>query len=284
MKYQEVSIEDVFCKFCGGKNLVKNGTRKQVQRFLCRDCRRTFNNNKALPGMRTPTDQIGCALSAFYEGSSLNAICRQMKQTYNYCPSDSTVYKWVVRFTKAALSEANNYQAEAGTIWIADETVLKIGGKNIWFWDLIDDRTRFLLASHFSKTRTIKDANTLMTQSLDNATNVPKIIITDKLRAYLDGIELAFGADAKHLQSEGFEAEINTNLIERFHGTLKARTKIMRGMKKIETAKLFMGGWLIHYNFFRPHQSLDGKTPGEVAKVDFPFKSWTDIVKGGRNA
>ena len=264
--------------------MVKNGTRKQVQRFLCRDCRRTFNNNKALPGMRTPTDQIGCALSAFYEGSSLNAICRQMKQTYNYCPSDSTVYKWVVRFTKAALSEANNYQAEAGTIWIADETVLKIGGKNIWFWDLIDDRTRFLLASHFSKTRTIKDANTLMTQSLDNATNVPKIIITDKLRAYLDGIELAFGADAKHLQSEGFEAEINTNLIERFHGTLKARTKIMRGMKKIETAKLFMGGWLIHYNFFRPHQSLDGKTPGEVAKVDFPFKSWTDIVKGGRNA
>jgi transposase InsO family protein len=74
--------------------------------------------------------------------------------------------------------------------------------------------------------------------------------------------------------------EPNTNLIERFHGTLKARTKVMRGMQNRETARLIMDGWLVHYNFFRPHEALGNKTPGEMAKVGFPYKTWKDVVIG----
>ena len=66
---------------------------------------------------------------------------------------------------------------------------------HIWFWDIIDDSTRFLLASHISLTRTIKAAEILMQNALDRAGKVPRIIYTDKLAAYLDGIELTFGAD-----------------------------------------------------------------------------------------
>ncbi len=269
------------CKFCGSKRIVRYGHYQGVQRWWCKDCQRKFVDNDALPKMKTPTVQVASALSMFYEGMSLNGIRRHLEQTYNNYPSDSTVYLWIVKFTKVAVAAAKDYKAQVGDIWIADETVLKVEGKNVWFFDILDDKTRFLLASYMTLHRTTPSARVLMEKAAERADKVPKVVITDKLRAYLDGIELAFGADTRHVQSEGFRVQPNTNLIERFHGTLKARTKVMRGLKKRETAKLIMGGWLVHYNFFRPHEALRNKTPAQKAGIDFPFRNWLDVVKKG---
>jgi transposase InsO family protein len=120
-----------------------------------------------------------------------------------------------------------------------------------------------------------------MERASKTAGKVPKAVITDKLWAYLDGIELAFGAETKHIRAKKLTAKLGTQLIERFHGTLKSRTKIMRGLKKRSSAKLITDGWLIHYNFFRPHESLGHKTPAEKAEIKFPFNNWADIVRKG---
>jgi transposase-like protein len=229
--------------------------------------------------MRTPIAEVAASLTMFYEGASLNGIRRNLEQIYNDYPSDSTVYGWIVRFTKLAISEVKDYKAKVGDTWIADETVLKIGGENIWFWDCIDDKTRFLLSSHMSLSRGIRDARILVERAADRAGKTPKVIITDKLAAYLDGIELAFGAETKHLPVKKLATSGGTQLIERFHGTLKSRTKVMRGLKKRETARLIMDGWLIHYNFFRPHEALGDKAPAEKAGIKLPFRNWLDVVK-----
>jgi transposase-like protein len=107
----------------------------------------------------------------------------------------------------------------------------------------------------------------------------PEQIITDKLRSYIGAIEDVYGADVCHVQSRGFKLQPNTNLIERFHGTLKQRTKVMKGMDSRETAVIVMNGFLVHYNFIRPHESLKGKTPGEVAGIRAPFRNWEEVVK-----
>ncbi len=107
----------------------------------------------------------------------------------------------------------------------------------------------------------------------------PRVIYTDKLRAYLDGIELTFGADTKHIHGSPFDVENNTNIIERFHGTVKERTKVMRGLHTIETARKFLDGWLVHYNFFRPHTALKDMTPAQKAGIKFPFRNWKDVVE-----
>jgi len=185
------------------------------------------------------------------------------------------------------MDKAREYTPKVGNVWVADETVLHIGGRKIdrlkkgmWFWDIIDTKTRFLLASHISSSRTIEDATTLMEKAWERADKVPEIVITDKLQAYLDGVSTVFGrTTTKHIRSRGFAVEFNTNLIERFHGTLKDRTKVMRGMKTVKTARLILDGWLVYYNFFRPHESLNDKTPAEVAGIKFPFKNWLDVVK-----
>jgi transposase-like protein len=121
-----------------------------------------------------------------------------------------------------------------------------------------------------------------MNRAQSNTDKPPQFVISDKLAAYLDGIERVFGADTWHLQSQGFKGAINTNLIERFHGTLKDRTKVMRGLKTRETAKVILSGYLTHYNFFKPHQFHGDLTPAQAAGVRFPYENWTDVVKGGK--
>jgi putative transposase len=269
------------CKFCGSKNIVRYGHYRMVQRWWCKDCKRKFVYNDALPKMRTPIIQVASALSMFYEGMSLHGIRRNFEQTYRNYPSNSTIYEWVVRFTKLATKTAKDYKPEVGDVWVADETVLKVGGRKIWFFDVVDEKTRYLLASKLAESRTIKAAASVMNEARRKAGKSPKKIITDGLTAYIDGIELVFGGSAKHIQSKPFTDINSTNVIERFHGTLKARTKVMRGLKKEETAKLITDGWLIHYNFFRPHEALKDKTPAEKAGIKFPFRNWLDIVKGG---
>jgi putative transposase len=47
------------------------------------------------------------------------------------------------------------------------------------------------------------------------------------------------------------------------NGTLRERVKVQRGLKSDKSA--IAEGQLIYYNFVKPHQALDGKTPAEKA-------------------
>lgn len=267
------------CKYCGSSHVVKNGkSRKGIQNWLCRNCGKGFVDSKALPRMKSPIDHVASAVYLYYTGSSLNEIKGYIEQQHGILPSDGTIYNWVKRFSKIAVNEAEKHTPKVGDTWVADETVLRIGGKKLWFWDIIDSETRFLLATHISSTRTTRDAQKLMELASKRAGKAPKKVLTDKLAPYIDGIELTFGAETKHTQTSPFGEE-STSLIERFHGTLKDRTKVMRGMKRLESARLILNGWLIYYNFFRPHESLNDKTPSEKAEIKFPFSNWLDVVK-----
>lgn len=275
-----ISTCSVTCKFCGSKNVVRNGVRAgNIQYYLCRDCKRAFAGNNALEGMKYPPDQIALAVSLFYDGLSIDKIRRQLDSQFHVYPSDSTVYEWIVRYSKIAVDKTKSTHITVGNYWVGDETVLKLDKDiNGWFWDIIDDDTRFLLASHMSLTRTTQDARTLMERALERAGKMPKIIFTDQLRAYLDGIELTFGSHTKHINGNPFDIQYNTNKIERFHGTLKSRTEIMRGMHNKQTAMLIMDGWLVNYNYFRPHEALGNIPPAKAAKSDYPYHSWKDVV------
>ena len=153
---------------------------------------------------------------------------------------------------------------------------MEIDGQNVWMFDLIDDKTRYLLATRISRSRTTRDAQMLIDKAVKTVGKEPKTVITDKLASYLD---VRYGKDTEHIQSRPFAVEDNTQKIERFHSTLKQRTKVMRGLKNIESAHDFVNGWLVHYNYLRPHTALDDKTPTEVAGIDFPYKNWADITR-----
>jgi putative transposase len=272
---------EIACKFCGSTDTQKYGSRKGIQEYLCNKCGRKFIDKDAPFKKQTPTELIGTSLSQYYDGLSFGDIARHLKESGNEV-NESTVYRWIFSYTNKALNYFDTLQPQVSDNWLCDETVLKIAGRNVWFWDVIDEDTRFLLASHLSDTRGIHDVMTVMHRSQKKAGKNPHFILTDALGVYPDGIERIFGAESKHIQMKGITSEINTNIIERFHSTIKERTKVMRGFKSLDTAELIMDGFLVHYNYFRPHMSLDNSTPAEVAKIKIPFKTWTDFVRSDK--
>lgn len=272
-------MSEIKCKYCASDDVRKYGKYKDTQYYYCNDCKRKFSNPDAIPKMQYSTSKVADAISMYFEGMSLKEIRRNFIQQHNDYISDVTVLNWVNRFTDLVVNAAEKYKPTVGSIWVADETVLDIDGKNIWLWDIIDAKTRFLIATHMSYTRTSNDAEQLMKQAYERTGKIPRVIYTDKLRAYLEGIERVFGADTTHKQGAPFDVENNTNYIEHFHSTLKSRTKVMRGLHTVESAKKYLDGWLVHYNFFRPHMSLKDSTPARVAGIKFPFRNWKDVCE-----
>jgi putative transposase len=268
------------CKFCQSPKTVKYGIRRHIQYYLCKKCGRTFSGIDSPEGMRTPTPEIATALSLFYGGLPLTKIQMQLGQNYLDWVETSTIYRWITKYSKKAEKIVESYKAKTGNTWVVDETVIDIDsiGKT-WFFDAICESTRFLLASHISRGRTIKDVEIILSKAAKVASKTPKFIITDGMTAYPEGIEKVFGADAKHIKMKGITHEININLIERFHSTLKQRTKIMRGLKTFDTARIVLNGFILDYNFFRPHMALEGKTPAQEAKIYLPFANWEGIIR-----
>jgi len=279
---QAIGVDMPKCKFCQSTAVVKNGKRNGVQYYLCKECGRGFVYNKALPRMRYPIDIVADGVYDYYAGVSLNKIREGIYQKAKLKPADSAIYGWVKRLTKIGLAEAKNHTPQVGDKWLADECVIKLkDGKKYWLINVIDHDTRFLLASILSSRRTTKDILKAFETAQAKAKKNPKFMLTDGWIAYVDACELAFASETKHIVTTPFEKkELSTNIVERWHGTLKDRLKPMRGMDKSETYQLILEGFIFNYNYLRPHESLKDRTPAEVAKIhDFPYASWLDVIK-----
>ena len=273
------TFENIICKYCNSPNVVKFGTFEGIQRYWCKDCKRKFTEVDSLPKMKTDQKIIATALSCYFSGMPLDAIQRHLNQEYSLYMSEAGIYNWIIRFSREAVERSKDFRPIVGSVWVCDETMINVGNHKVWFWDIIDIKSRYLLASHISETRTIEDALILMQKAAIRAGKPPRRIITDKLAAYLDGIELAFGADTKHIQSKPFTVVDSTNIIERFHETLKQRTRVIKSFKNMNTAKLLTDAWLVHYNFFKEHEYLGNVPPAQKMGIKVPFKDWAEVLQ-----
>lgn len=270
------------CKFCQSENVVFNGHRKGTQYLLCRNCGRGFVDNKGVPRGRFPIDTVGNALYNYYAGMSLNAICEGIRQGSNdeKSVSDTTIYNWLAKYTAIALNEAGNHKPQVGKKWVMDETVVTLDGRKWWLVTALDCDTRYLLGMKLSTNRNRKDIQEVLERATAKTGVIPSEILTDGWVGYPDAVEQAYGANAKHIKSKPFaEADLSTNLMERWNGTLKDRLKTMRGMNRNSNFQLILEGFVFFYNYLRPHMALGGKTPAQVAKVSYPYQNWGDVVR-----
>ena len=273
----------IACKNCNSNNVVRFGTYKGNQRYYCKDCKRKFKADETAFHTKKPTRWESSAVDMYFRGMSISDIQSHLKTQYGYSPSNSIIYKWVNKYTDLARKQFQDYHPQVGDYWVCDETMLDVDGSHkVWFYDIIDRDTRFLLASRVTLSRTSKDAEMVMKDAEKCAGKKPKEVITDQNNSYVNGIPEAFDGKAEHTIGYPFahkETGLSTSEIERFHGTLKDRTKVFRAFRDVETLIQFTDGWLVYYNYFRPHTSLNGKTPAEEAKVDYPIKNWSDLAR-----
>ena len=269
----------VNCPSCHSEKVIKVGQRNGYQRYQCRGCDKKFRANGMGPGHRIPVEQMGMAIRLFYSGMSYKQIAESMADAFNIPePSKATIYEWTRDYTDTAVKGIANHPAQVGDTWVADEMMVKVGGEKMWNWNVMDEDTRYILASHLSKHRNMKAAETVMEKAAAASAVEPKTIKSDRLTSYPNAISLVF-PNTKHIQSDGIRAEVNNNRSERLQGTFRQRTKTLRGLDSLETGQRYLDGWTLNYNLFRGHEALDDKTPGEITHVNAPFKEWADVVR-----
>ena len=226
----------------------------------------------------TPVE-IGAAVDMYFDGLSYRRTAENIGDYFHRPTNAATVYRWVNEQTAKAKAIVEETKIDAGPEWVADEVAVKVGGKQYWLFNVMDSKTRFVLAAYLSPERTTRAAATAMTLARERAGNPPVTIKTDGLRSYREGLKTAFRVHpVKHVVSQGIRAEINNNLSERLQGTFRDRDKTLRGMKHRDSGQQYIDGLVLNYNYFRPHQALNGKRPAERAGAELPFESWRDVA------
>jgi len=285
-EHKEITTTErvISCRFCGSTDLIKYGTYKDMQYYLCNNCGRKSAETDTYPKMQYPKELITRSLEYYYNGMSCDKIAHTFNNLRGIDIPKSTIWRWIIKYSEIVNNYVLFFEPRLSDIWVADETVIDIWGVQYWFWDIIDTGTRFLIASHLSRTRTMNDAIELFSIAKAKSKIRPSLIITDRLNIYHGAFNKVFFTRYKedrveHLTSFGFKSLINTNLIERFHGTVKQRYKVMRDLKEPYSASVILDGFVTHYNFLLEHSYLDGVTPATVAGVGEGIHNWNDLIE-----
>jgi transposase-like protein len=148
----------------------------------------------------------------------------------------------------------------------------------------MNSQTRFLIANLVTKKREVEDAQGLFKEARQSGK--PELLITGGLQSYHKAFNRGEFYDvhktSEHVRAEGLTARSNNNKVERLHNnTVRERVKVMRGLHNDKTATAFNDGFKAYYNFIRPHQALNGKTPAEVPEIDLGLgeNKWLGLLK-----
>jgi transposase-like protein len=270
------------CKYCGSENVVKNGSAKGVAIFKCKVCGHRFTEGSDFPKMRTEARIISSSIDFYFEKLSIRKISTQIEKLYGVHVSNVSVWKWIMKYSALVSQYVETLSPQLLGIYHVDETAIKCKGFQKWFWEIIDDQTKFLVAGHLSGSRTAEDAIALFEKSIRVAKKKPTSIYCDGLPAYVDGYNKVFYTMKKDTRPElirriGIRAVHNQNVVERLHSTLKDRIKPTRGLKGEKTVRTLLEGWVVHYNYVRKHQTLK-MTPAQASGLNVK-NDWYDLVK-----
>ena len=270
------------CKYCQSENVTKKGFVKGKQLFKCKECGKRFFENGKFAKMRTDKRIIVAAINFYYDGLSLRKAERNIEQIFGEKITQVTILNWIKKYSALVKEFVTAQVPQLSGMWHEDETMLGVEGRNIWFWEMIDEDTKFMVASHISNTRTFEDTVAIFKKGFEQSKVKPRAVFVDGCNAYQAAFNKVFYTMRKDTRPElvqrvGIRARETNNVVERLHGTLKDRTRCMRGLHSYESTKLLLEGWSVHYNCVRPHQTLGGKTPAQAARMQIP-NTWKGLI------
>lgn len=191
------------CKYCDGKSPIRWGKQNGNQRYRCKDCDHVFDDNGKPPRMRTPLEAIAAAFELYYGHASLPTTSRLLRKLFGVAVSYETIRLWIQKYIPLVEDFPSHLSPNLSGIWHADETLLRFRpsdpltpeqrarkvrrkGEDWWFWDAIDEHTRYIVGCHLSKSRRNQDAVEFFKKCRRNA-GQPSILVTDGLGAYNAG-------------------------------------------------------------------------------------------------
>jgi len=79
----------------------------------------------------------------------------------------------------------------------------------------------------------------------------------------------------------GIRSHMGNHRAERLHNTVREREKVMRHLKKANSAEKVFKGFREYYNYVRPHMMFEGRAPAEIAAtpIQLGTNPWLDLMR-----
>ncbi len=268
--------QSVKCKYCNSLKIVRYGTFQGMQRYFCKDCRRKFADNDALPKMKTPVWIISLALNCYYNGLPLAAIQKEINQRHGAYYAQSTIYNWVMRFSEQAVEQAARMPPVSGETWFLPVTPVVTGARRLYFIDIFDIRNKFLITSLLSENVSTNEIINLIHSAVSGTkiqANQPVTILVPPVfnDAALESIMAGTGLPVNYIIKK-----VDSTVVREFSSSLKKRAGVVRNFKSMSRAQTITEAWRIHYNYF-VESGKPKYTPAEQTGQS-PFRNWEDII------
>jgi transposase, IS6 family len=140
----------------------------------------------------------------------------------------ATVYRWVQRFTPLLIDAKRLCRHVPGNWWFVDETYVKVGGRWIYLYRVIDQFGQ-VIEILVAEKRDLSATRRFFTQVLEHGPS-PTEVSTDRAPAYPRVLDELVPA-ACHVTQQ-----YANNPIEADHGRLKSRLRPMCGLKQLRCA------------------------------------------------
>lgn len=289
------------CPHCESRDTVKNGfyrykDRPQRQRYLCRGCSRSFNEDTASPyhGLHYDDDPVTLAVmlqtQMALSGSQTVIV---LATTYDVEPNRRTVQRWVRRFAPALVALQRRLGPQFSDRWMTDELFCNRHAHKSkrtpdpkYLYTVLDSM-RQVVATLTSDRRDAASIVDVLKQAVEEAGQAPAVLSHDGWNAYTTAtrrlrrilgktrtVEAHF--DTKVVPTEKGVARVSQNHIERYHCYPRARENSMRGVKTAESGTHYFQAMAVAYNLFKPHAYHDGKPPA-VGVGWSPGLEWKDL-------
>jgi len=138
--------------------------------------------------------------------------------------------------------------------------------------------------SHLTRGRKKTDAHVFFEVAKKQAKRDPQVIFSDGSDSYrgaYDPVSIDNVGKVVHIANVGIRSHMGNHRVERLHNTMREREKVMRHLKRAQSAEKIRKGFRIYYNFVRPHMALENHTPAQAAAVPIQLGTnrWLDLIR-----
>lgn len=208
-------------------------------------------------------------------------------------------YQTVLNYVQAAAYYCHpfnqKYKGQIDGLLAGDETYVKVKGIWHYAWLVISTVSRKIVAYHFSDNRSVKPAITTLLDMISNVKQYINItLVTDGNPSYVAALHFVNAQiktfsltlkkviGLKNLDAESEEFRAFKQMIERLNRTYKYHIQNQNGFNSVNGAVCKLVLFVTHYNFLRPHKSLNYHTPielDELKNIETIQGKWAKILQ-----
>lgn len=248
--------------------------------FFRMDLNSLPKNASSLKFSKFDSNVMGLCLTMHVNlGLSLRKTSRALKDLYNISISHQQVANFCKTASICIKPFVDNYDYDAGNVFTADETYIKIRGVRAYIWFIMDVAKRSIIGYRISTERDVGACILAMRMAFRHFKKLP-----ENFRFIADGYSAYVLAAQQFLREYGDDFKFNVTqviglnnsdevskkfrplkqMIERLNRTYKASYRPTNGFDNVDGANYDLALWVAYYNFLRPHKHNNYRVLNDV--------------------